>query len=270
MKIFHFLAVIAIAALAVVGCDSDSSTSPDEGSGTGTLKLLLTDAPAEYDAVNVTFSEVSVHFGEESVDEESEGAEKTAGEWIVLSSEIQTFNLLDLSNGATALLGEAVLDAGHYTQLRLVIDEAEVVIGEEAFALTIPSGTLKFVSGFDVVEDMETEMVVDFDAARSVHMTGNDEYKLKPTIRVINGGLSGKITGTVTNPENDPIAYAMVGDDIITSSNVDTVSGEFTLGFLDPGTYKVLVEDTLDASYENLAVTVTVGTNTKLGDITLE
>ena len=111
MKLFHVLLILAVAALPLLSCDSDNSTSPGDtdGSGTGTLKLLLTDAPAEYDSVNVTFSQVSVHFGEESAEEETpdgenpdggepgEGASKIAGEWIVLSGEIQTFNLLFIS-----------------------------------------------------------------------------------------------------------------------------------------------------------------------------
>ena len=61
MKISRFLPVFlcAVVCLAVfaVSCGDDDSTSPGDLTGaTGVLKISLTDAPAEYNAGNVTFS----------------------------------------------------------------------------------------------------------------------------------------------------------------------------------------------------------------------
>ncbi|MFC1650578.1 DUF4382 domain-containing protein [Candidatus Latescibacterota bacterium] len=261
--------------------DDDKTTEPQ----TGTLKMLLTDAPAEFEEVNITFSEIAVHFADGEDDSQDVGddtepadddstAAKIAESWIVINGEEQTFNLLELSNGVTALLGEQELEAGKYTQIRIVITDAEVVIDPTtSHPLTIPSGTLKFVRGFDIVAGEETELIVDFDAARSVHTTGNgnnESYKLIPTIRLINKAECGSITGKVTNYENLPVAYAIVGTDTVTSSYVNEDNGKFTLGFLAAGTYEILIVDELGQTYSAPGTSVTVGSKTDLGDITLE
>ena len=51
LLIFSILSIFFI-----ISCSD--STSPEED---GTLKLYLTDAPCDYDAVNITFSEISAH-----------------------------------------------------------------------------------------------------------------------------------------------------------------------------------------------------------------
>ena len=181
-----FLYVVFCMAVFALSCSDDDSTSPGGLTGeTGVLKISLTDAPAEYDAVIVAFSEVAVHFGEEKVTEENTPVSKTAGEWIIISDVDQEFNLLTLTEGATALLGEAELEEGLYTQLRLILSGAYLVIGEDEYTLDVPSNTLKFVSGFEIIADETTELLVDFDAYQSIHQTGNGRYKLKPTIQLI-------------------------------------------------------------------------------------
>lgn len=283
MSSIRLIFLIMLSVLLIMNCDTDESVSPVDTTGgtTGTLKILLTDAPGEFDAVNITFSEVSVHFvGETAEDEETDGedgdgeekppAEKAGAEWIIVTDEKKIFNLLDLTDGVTALLGENELETGHYTQIRLVITEAEVVVDGTPYSLTIPSGTFKFVSGFDIVAEEPTELIVDFDAARSIHITGKDEYKIKPTIRIINNAKCGSIIGQVTNFENLPIAYAIAGIDTVNASYVNENNGKFTLGFLPAGTYTVSITDTLDKEYTNPDVSVTIGTKTDLGDITLE
>ncbi|MFC1490834.1 DUF4382 domain-containing protein [Candidatus Latescibacterota bacterium] len=286
MRFTRLILLFAISLLLIAGCNfddifssNDSDSDKTNDTQTGTLKMLLTDAPAEFKEVNITFSEIAVHFadGEDySLDTEpadgDSSAAKIAGTWIVINGEEQTFNLLELSNGVTALLGEQELTVGKYTQIRIVITDAEVVLDSTTtYPLTIPSGTLKIVSSFDIVEGEETELVVDFDAARSVHTTGNGgTYKLKPTVRLINKGVCGSINGTVTNYENLPVAYAIAGADTVTSSYVNGDNGKFTLGFLAEGTYEISIVDTLGQTYSAPGTSVTVGTKTGLGDITLE
>jgi hypothetical protein len=233
----------------------------------GTLQVLLTDATAAYDSVNVTFSEVSVHYsiGGETSEEDS------LSNWIVISDEVKTFNLLTLSNGATSILGEKILVEGHYTQLRLALTDAEVVVGRTPYKLQVPSDALKFVSGFDVKAETPTELIVDFDAARSIHQTGaRDNYILKPTIRIIKKSDTGSIEGTVTNYTNLPIAYAIAGTDTITATPVNKDTGYFTLAFLPVGSYTVAVQDTLGLHYINPSVSISAGSKNNLRSITLQ
>ena len=259
----NVIVLTLIATLGIIfGCSNDNVTSPKND--TGTLRVLLTDATAAYDAVNVTFSEVSVHLGNEISEADS------LSNWIVISDEVKTFDLLTLSNGATSLLGEKTLDEGHYTQLRLTLTDAEVVVDGTPYKLDVPSGVLKFVSGFDIKDETPMELIVDFDAARSIHQTGKKgDYKLKPTIRIIKQTETGSIGGTVINYSNLPVAYAIAGADTITTTPVNSDNGRFTLAFLSVGTYSVAVTDTLGLVFTNPSVSVTVGVKTNLGDITL-
>jgi hypothetical protein len=248
----------------VWGCEKNSTESSSNNSaGTAMLRLYLTDAPAAvYDSVNITFSEVSAHLD---------------SSWIILSDSLMRINLLDFMNGKTVILGSNDVPAGHYTQIRLKIQDAYVVVDGQQHNMDVPSGStsgLKFGPEFTLQEGLTYEMVVDFDVNRSIVTTGPPVspkgYKLKPVIRITSMAITGSISGTVTNPEHLPLAYAIQNQDTITSSLPDTLSGFFRLSFLPAGTYTVSVRDTLDQSFEQADVVVTTGNNTDLGSITLQ
>ena len=246
---FHFL-----------GCGS-STQNPTTPNNMGTLKISLTDAPAAVDAVNITFSEVSAHID---------------GNWITLSDQAQTVNLLDFSNGKTTEIGSADVPVGQYTQIRLIIAEAEVVVDGITHAMTVPSGAqtgLKLITQFTIVAGSTVELIVDFDVSRSVVTTGPPSqpksYRLKPTLRVISRAVTGSISGRVTNPQHLPVAYALAGSDTVTSTFIDQNSGEFMLAFLPDGSYTVSLRDTMDYSLEMNDVQVTAGTDQALGELTL-
>ncbi|NIT55034.1 MAG: DUF4382 domain-containing protein, partial [Aliifodinibius sp.] len=86
-----------------------------ESSSTGMLTIYLTDAPtiATFDSVNITFSQVSAHLD---------------SEWVTVQGDTLTANLLDLYNGNTIVFGSAEVPAGKYTQVRIKIDDAYVVM----------------------------------------------------------------------------------------------------------------------------------------------
>ena len=238
-----------------IGSCSDS-TSPEEN---GTLKLYLTDAETTYDAVNVTFSEISVHL---------------VPDWITIVGGPITANLLDFNNGETLLLGTESLPAGKYTQIRLHILDANIVIGGVTHPMTIPSEELKLGPQFTIEDGITYELVLDFDVEKSVVVSGpkdNLSYKLKPHRRTVPKAITGSITGFVTNTDFNPIAHAIQGSDTITSSIVKE-EGAFVLGFLEEGTYQVDIEDSDEPtkSFTTSGVNVNIGESTDLGDITLE
>jgi hypothetical protein len=99
----------------VAGCGDG-----DGGTQLGTLRVSLTDAPAcGFDAVNVTVAKVRVH--------QSSSVDETAAGWVTIAlAPPRKINLLTLNdptqpNFALESLGETPLEAGHYTQLRLVL-----------------------------------------------------------------------------------------------------------------------------------------------------
>src|SRR5574341_961060 len=119
-----------------IGCDKKST---DPQNGTGTLRILLTDAPAGYEAVSITFSEVSAHIN---------------NRWIVLNDQTQKIDLLQWNNGKTFILGQADVEAGQYTQIRLKIVDAEVTFDGQTYPLSVPSGAqsgFKLLANFEIV-----------------------------------------------------------------------------------------------------------------------
>lgn len=244
---------------AMAGCNNDA-TSPTAGEAT--LRMWLTDKTAAYDAVNITFTEISAHID---------------SQWIVLNDQTQTVNLLDWNNGKTLLLGQADIEAGTYTQIRLKIAAAEVVWNGQSYPMDVPSGAqsgLKLLTKFEIAAGSTYDIVLDFDAERSVVTTGPPQnpkgFKLKPTIRAMAMAFTGPISGRVANPAALPVAVAVAGNDTITASAVDPVSGDFRLAFLPPMAYVVSITDTLGRAFSKPDAPVNAGQDYALGSITLQ
>ena len=271
MRLFRFLLLLVPVLLYGTTCSNDTdsalTTAPDSGgttTGTGTLKLYLTDAPGEFSEVNITFTEISVKVKEDT--------------WITVSEQEQTFDLLSLTGGLTALMGEEALDPGEYGQVRLLIKEAEVAIGEgeerAVYPLQIPSGSasgLKIGHGFTIEEGKVVELVIDFDAARSIHQLGQSNvYQLRPVLRLAIAEASGSITGTVAVPQPGLTANAVLGTETVASTVVDETTGEFTLAFLPAGSYTVTIVDSEENLLYSQPAEVTAGSTNELGSITLD
>ena len=251
--------IVALATL-VSGCGGSDGGTSAPVAGTGTLSASLTDAPAcGYDQVNVTVSKVRVH--------QSGSANENAAGWseIVLPSP-RKINLLDLNdptlpNRALDYLGETPLPAGHYTQVRLVLVpnrgnsqpfENSIVLEGQAqeIELDTPSAVqsgIKLINEFDVPAGQQVDLVLDFDACKSIVQTGNGTYKLKPVIKVIPTVLNG-IDGYL-----DPVLFpgqlnvnhvavsAQVNGEVVRTTRPNETTGRFLLGRLVPGTYDVVI-----------------------------
>jgi len=194
----------------------------------GTLSTSLTDSSTEdYRAVYVTIDRVEV---------------QAAGEtgWQIVATPETTYNLLDLVNGVREELGLISLNSGHYNQLRLIlgnqadggnnilslphpfanylIDQANVV-----HDLKVPSGFntgIKIVHGFDISENQTTELILDFDAQKSIVKAGNSgKHLLKPTIKVLQTVESAILTGLVSSAGSGPPTVGIEG--ALVSAQVD-------------------------------------------------
>ena len=144
-------------------------------------------------------------------------SEVAESEWITVEGlEYQTFDLLNLINGAEAYLGtNDQLSSGTYNQMRLILgdintmdpDDPElpphyVLVNGTRQVLKIPSGYqtgIKLVHPFEIVEGRTTGLILDFDVAKSVVKAGNSgKYILKPTIKVIGTRNRATVSGLVT------------------------------------------------------------------------
>jgi hypothetical protein len=264
--IVSFFFIFMLAACGAGGGSDSSGT----GSGTGTLSLSLSDtATDEYRAVYVTIEEVQIHTDE---DEDSS--------WQIVLSPKKTYNLLELVNGVREQLGITELETGHYTQMRLIIGEdpdnginilseghphANYVITDEPdiyHELKIPSGLqtgVKIVHGFDINENQTTELILDFDASRSIVKPGSGEqWLLKPAIKVLDTEECCIIRGTIKEDDSqeplggvsvsaqiyDPAADAknrvLVKASTVTDDNPEGGKvGSYTI-FLQPGIYNIV------------------------------
>ena len=194
--------------LTSIGCISEPAPEPEAPAGpapaapaaanTGTVKLLVTDAPPgeNVTSIMVTIAEEGVEIHKAVAEQEqTEGGTQTQtqqqvqqgeGEWIKIdiAEDAGTFDLLDIK-GIEQFLGETEVDAGKYTQLRLTVEKIEVALdGGKLQLANLPSGVLRFVRPFDVVAGETVEILIDFDADRSVNVTGAGKIQVKPVVKL--------------------------------------------------------------------------------------
>jgi len=240
-----FVAILLASVAIMAGCSSNGSSTP----APGTLGVSLTDAPAcGFDAVNVTVSKVRVH--------QSSSATENDGDWHDITlNPARKINLLNLTNGALERLGETPLPAGRYTQLRLVLAEntsssfANSVVSSGTtteIELVTPSAVqsgIKLINEFDVASGQRVDLVLDFDACKSVVTRGNGSYGLKPVIKVIPfvlNGINGFIDASLLG--SNVVVSAEVNGTVVSSTVPNAQTGEFFLARLDaPVNYDVVI-----------------------------
>src|SRR5574341_482636 len=239
-----------LATMVVAGCGG--SGDGGGGTGTGTASVSMTDAPAcGYDQVNVTVNKVRIH--------QSDTADDNTPGWTDIKlNPARKINLLDLNdptqpNFALLMLGQTPLVAGHYTQLRLVLvpnngssppNNSVVLSGIPGeIALDTPSGIqsgIKLIHQFTVDSGQRVDLLLDFDACKSIVQTGNGTYKLKQVIKVIPPVLNG-INGFVEKTLPNVVVSAQQNGNIVRATMLNTQTGEFFLAHLAPGNYDVVL-----------------------------
>jgi len=248
----------------VAGCGGDGGGT---AAGVGTLGIALTDSPScGFDKVNVTVRQVRVH--------KSGTASDTDAGWSDITlNPARKIDLLSLTNGVLDVLGETPLPSGHYTQLRLVLDpntsntlvNSVVPTGGTETALKTPSAVqsgIKLINSFDVPAGQRVDLMVDFDACKSIVTHSNGTYALKPVIRVIPFVLNG-IEGFVALPvPGGSMVTAQQNGAIVQSSAPNATSGKFFLARVAPGDYDVVL--TADARATAVIAAVPVATVTSI------
>jgi hypothetical protein len=250
------------------------------------MNLSLTDASTtDYQAIYVTIKQVEVH---------KDGG---AG-WEVVSTPNKTYNLLDLVNGVREQLALASLASGHYTQMRLILKDTPdnsinilsrkhpyanyfINKSDQSIELKVPSGFqtgIKIVKGFDINANQTTELILDFDASRSVVKAGSSgQWLLKPTIKMlitkecsIIQGSAGQAGVLVSAQVYAAAAPGKEEDEVeVKAATVTDESGNYKL-FLEPGTYTLVgYKDGFLVFYSDKKITIISGeTQTHSFDLT--
>jgi hypothetical protein len=122
---------------------------------------------------------------------------------------------------------------------------------------------IKLVNQFDVAAGQRVDLLLDFDACKSVVKRGNGTYALKPVIKVIPfepNGIKGFVDLALIN--STVMVTAQQNGVIVQSTAPITQTGEFFLARLDPGNYDVVF--TADGRATAVITTVPVASTTSI------
>ncbi|MGV3613121.1 MAG: DUF4382 domain-containing protein [Fluviicola sp.] len=152
------------------------STGCKKKEGDSRVTVRMVDAPGDFQQVNVEVLQVQVHHSGQG--------------WINLPTVAGVYDLLTLQNDVSATLVNAgTLPAGDLQQFRLILgDENTVMVDSLYFPLATPSAQqsgLKINLNSNFAPNTAYEVVLDFDAAKSIVTQGNGSYSLKPVIKVL-------------------------------------------------------------------------------------
>lgn len=174
MKKIFLLSAVACMSLVFNSCKKDKTEY-------GSITVDLTDAPANYLKVNVDIQSVEVHLVPAS----------GGGQWQPLTTQSGVYDLLSLQNGIdTTIVTTNQLPAGKITQMRLILGSNNSVMDASGtvYPLTVPSGSqsgIKLPGPITVTANTSVQVLLDFDADKSVIQQGSGDFQLKPVIQVI-------------------------------------------------------------------------------------
>jgi hypothetical protein len=249
------LALAAAGVMALAACDA-SETGPGGPGGDGKTAVFLTDAPFPFDRI----ARVDIHITEIGLSPQADTSQGPPG-WITAAEPDRSFNLLDLQNGITALLGEADIPPGQYRAVRVTFDPDRSGMTDTDGGHPLINWQSKgetptlfgLVEEAMAIDENGEDIVIDFDVGRSFLADG-DGFLFIPFLRAITKTGSGSIEGTLIHAEGGaPIAVAAVGVHYASDSSSvlgpliatsrSSASGEFKASFLRPGRYTVVPED---------------------------
>jgi len=243
------LAIVVALVIFYSSCKKDESESTDNA----TVRVHLTDAPGLYKEVNIDILRVEIH------------SDQTG--WIAIdSANAGIYNLLDFTNGADTLLGDAELPAGSISQMRLILGDNNSLLDTNGmkYDLKTPSGQQSGIK-FNIQQTIENgityDVWIDFNADKSVVKRGNGYYNLKPVIRAYTKATSGGIKGIAMPDSADSYVFVVQGGDTF-STYADT-AGYYLLGGLPASSYDVHFNNS--NSYRD---SVIVGVSVNVGSVT--
>jgi hypothetical protein len=243
------LAISFIAVLFMAACSKSDN-------GTSRLSVYLTDDPSAYDAVFIDIQDIQVN----------SSTDNTNGWQSIHLLRPGIYDLLKFRNGLDTVLASAEIPAGKISQIRLILgSNNSVVVNGTSYPLQTPSAQqsgLKLNIHADLIAGIEYRLWLDFDANRSIVVTGSNSFILKPVIRTYTQATSGSVKGIVLPPTGVNWVYAIQNTDTIASAKPDLVTGAFLMSGLSSGSYTISVD-----AFAPLNSTVITGVNVTVGQV---
>lgn len=167
----NLVLAIVVVGLTVMSCKKEGSSN---------MTVKMTDAPGDFENVFIDIQEVQVHYSDDS----------NPNGWVTLNTNAGVYDLLTLQNGISTVLAPGTgIPSGKISQIRLILNsQNSVVIDGISFPLKVNSATqsgLKINVDAFLEPGSDYEVLVDFDAGKSIVTEGNGTFTLKPTIKVL-------------------------------------------------------------------------------------
>lgn len=167
-KIVLSVTLFVLSVILLIACSKDSDSTTQ-------LKVNLTDNPYNATEVNVDIQQVRVNLRDDSTG------------WVDLDTYEGVYNLLGLQNGVDTLLAQVTIPTTTVKEIRFVLgSNNSIKINDVVYPLTIPSGSesgLKIKINKQLNAGLDS-LLIDFDAALSIHQNGTGDYELKPVLKI--------------------------------------------------------------------------------------
>lgn len=259
----------------LTGCNDDKEKE-NAVIQNGRLRVAITDAPFPIDIIEeakITINKITIksNNGDQNV-------------LTLFDGEID-LNLLDLTGGVTEQLANVELPVGQYSQLRLFVSEASLLLKTgEFFEVKVPSGSQSGIKvsikpSVDVESQISSDVLLDVDVSKSFILQGNINtpagikgFNFKPVIKAVNLSMAGRLTGSVTSDKNNEIQGAEVSvyaDDTLNTTSFTQSDGSYTVIGLIAGTYQLQAAKEGYATSELIDVEIFTANKT-MQDIILE
>lgn len=156
-----------------MGCNSAKSETKQLN---GSVVVKLTDSPVNYSRVNIEILSVKICYADKM-------------EWMVLETKKGIYNLLDFQNGLSVMLAKAhhiptgkingiYLETGNWNSVEIDHITYPVVLDK------LKNGKINIPIEARIVNGLTTSFIFDFDAKKSLRLTGRKEFTLNPVIEV--------------------------------------------------------------------------------------
>ena len=302
-SVLYVLLLVGAAMVASVlfyGCGGGGSGG--SVSSTGTLKLAITDKSSDaYDKVVIAIREIRlVPAGKDNAADNDPG--------LPVLARFTTPRVIDvmLLQFVQEYLGEIILPAGSYSQIRLILEPNPGGQGQPVNYLTLKSDPLTKIplktpsgqqSGLKVLGPVEVKpgiinaVMIDFDPNTAIVARGNGDYNLKPTgirlvavseILTLYGSISGVVSSTFKDWSSatvsvkrrgaindiDPIAAGRIFSSY-TSGTWQSPFAAFVPASSSTSSYKTFISANGFRLYSSSSVNVIQKQTTDLGTISL-
>ena len=276
-----FILLFVIVSMNFISCD-DSNES-DEAAR---VQLKLVDSEGNYDKVLVNIIDVKYNRNDDD-----EGWKSFENFQLPVTDDPQNrVDLTELIAGNSLVLTDEEIEAGMFSQIRLVLGDGNAIVLEgetEEIPLTTPSAQesgLKLHVDTNLKAGFSYTFVLDWDVQKSIVKAGTSgNYNLKPVINVtaeVNSGtIMGRIADSVETVEDLlPIENAVItlyseSDTAFSTPITSTYSnseGLFKFQGLEEGNYLIKVEKTDYTEFYSVeTIEVSKGIETDIGTILL-